>query len=138
MLAEATGIEEQGKATAVAERSQLVAHAAGQEAEAVAVEKMGLAKAAAAQAKFLAEAKGLADKLAAMQAMEGPAKDHEEFRIQLEHDRVIALEALHTQIAVAKEQAHVMGEAFGTADIKIMGGDGQFFDQFLEMVSVLG
>ena len=37
---------------------------------------------------------------------------------------------------MAESQARVMAEAMGHADIKIVGGDGQFFDRFVKAVSL--
>ena len=37
---------------------------------------------------------------------------------------------------MAEQQARVMAEAMGNADIKIVGGDGQFFDRFVRAVSL--
>jgi flotillin len=37
---------------------------------------------------------------------------------------------------MTEHQAKVMAEAMGKADIKIVGGDGQFFDRFVKAVSL--
>jgi len=39
-------------------------------------------------------------------------------------------------VQMAEHQARVMAEAMGHADIKIVGGDGQFFDRFVKAVSL--
>ena len=44
--------------------------------------------------------------------------------------------ARHKSQKIAEAQASVLGEAFGKADIKIMGGDGQFFDKFVKAASL--
>jgi uncharacterized membrane protein YqiK len=130
-----------------AQLKQLEAQAKGQEAAAVAVEKMGLAEAVAirekghaeadaTQNKMVAEAEGVAKKMQAMKAMEGAAKEHEEFRLRLENERQIKLQGLEIQAEIAKEQAKVLGEAFKNAKIDIVGGDGQFFDRFVNAVSL--
>jgi uncharacterized membrane protein YqiK len=129
--------EAEGKAAAAAAlEKELLAHARGKEAEAKVIEVAGLAEAAAIREKMAAEAAGIKAKLEAMQAMEGAAREHEEFRIQLAHDEKIRLAAIEAQTAVAEEQAKVLGEAFGAADIQIMGGDGQFLDKFVQAASV--
>ena len=97
--------------------------AKGQESQAVAVEKMGLAEAVAIrekgtaeanaiQNKMVAEAEGLSKKMTAMKAMEGAAKEHEEFRLRLENERQIKLQGLEIQSKIAVEQAKLLGEAF--------------------------
>jgi uncharacterized membrane protein YqiK len=123
--AEAAAIEKTGIAEAIGVREKLLAEVAAKEAEAQAIEK-----------RMLAEAKGLAEKAAAMKALEGTAREHEEFRLRLETERQIALEQLKARVAMAEAQARVMGEAMSHADIKIVGGDGQFFDRFVSAVSL--
>jgi uncharacterized membrane protein YqiK len=152
--AEAKGEEAKGTAIAKvktldaeAEQRKIEAQAKGQEAQAVAIEKMGLAEAVAIREKghaeadairnkMVAEAEGLAKKMAAMKAMEGAAREHEEFRLRLENERVIRLEGLNIQAKIAGEQAKILGEAFKNAKIDIVGGDGQFFDRFVNAVSL--
>jgi uncharacterized membrane protein YqiK len=151
---EAKGEEAKGTALAKvkqldaqAEQARIEALAKGKEAEAGAIEKLGLAEsvairekghaeADAIQNKMLAEAEGIAKKMTAMKSMEGAAKEHEEFRLRLENERVIRLEGLQIQAKIAAEQARVMGDAFKNAKIDIVGGDGQFFDRFVNAVSL--
>ncbi len=123
--AEAAAIEKTGIANAVGVREKLLAEVAAKEAEAVAIEK-----------RMLAEAKGLAEKASAMKALEGTPREHEEFRLRLETDRAIALEQIKARTQIAEQQAKVMAETMGHADIKIVGGDGQFFDRFVKAVSL--
>lgn len=142
LLATAKGKE----ADAAAEEQQGLARARVSEAESVAIEKRGLAEAVsirekghaeadALQNKMSAEAKGLSEKMIAMKAMEGTAREHEEFRLRLENDRVIKLESFDMQAKIAAEQSRVLGEAFKNAKIDIVGGDGAFFDRFVNAVS---
>ena len=63
-------------------------------------------------------------------------REHEEFRLRLENDRAIALKQIDARVAMAEHQSKVMSEAMGNADIKIVGGDGQFFDRFVKAVSL--
>jgi uncharacterized membrane protein YqiK len=123
--AEAGAIEKTGIATAVGVREKLLAEVTAKEAEAGAIEK-----------RMLAEAKGIAEKAKAMQALEGGAREHEEFRLRLEADRSVAIEQIKSRVQMAEQQAKVMAEAMGNADIKIVGGDGQFFDRFVKAVSL--
>lgn len=151
---EARGEEARGTAVArvkqldaAAEQARIEAAAKGREAEAAAIEKVGVAEsvairekgqaeATAIQNKMLAEAEGIAKKMTAMKAMEGSAREHEEFRLRLENERIIRLEGLQIQAKIAAEQGKVLGEAFKNAKIDIVGGDGQFFDRFVNAVSL--
>ncbi len=123
-------------AMAEAVKQRLLAEAAGADAQAKVIETRGHAEAVAIEEKMRAEAVGLKEKLEAMKAMEGTAREHEEFRIQLEHREKIALAGMDVQTKVAVEQAKVLAEAFGKANIQIMGGDGAFFDRFVQAASV--
>lgn len=162
--AESTAILKKGEAEAMVVEKKLVAEAKGKEADARAIELTGFAKAkvleAEAQAiekrglaesvairekghaeadalqnKMVAEARGVAEKMTAMKAMEGTAREHEEYRLQLENERIIRLQGMEIQAKIAAEQAKVLGEAFKNAKIDIVGGDGAFFDRFVNAVS---
>jgi hypothetical protein len=56
--------------------------------------------------------------------------------MRLQADREIALEQIRARIAMTEQQSKVMASAMGKADIKIVGGDGQFFDRFVKAVSL--
>ena len=142
--------------TVIAEnvRRKLMAEAQGHEAEAAAIEKTGLANAVGlrekllaevsaksaeadvVQKRMLAEAVGLAEKAKAMQHLQGGAREHEEYRLRLDTERTVALEQIKARVQMAEQQAKVLGETMGHADIKIVGGDGQFFDKFVRAVSL--
>jgi uncharacterized membrane protein YqiK len=146
--------DKEGHIVAENVRRKAVAEATGREAEAAAVEKLGLAEATslrekllaevtakqaeagAIESRMLAEAKGLAEKANAMKQLEGAGREHEEFRLRLDNERQIALEGIKAKVAISESQAKVMAEAMGNADIKIVGGDGQFFDRFVKAVSL--
>lgn len=123
--AEAMAIEKTGLAEAVGLREKLLAEVTAKEAEAVVIEK-----------RMLAEAKGLTEKATAMKSLDGAAREHEEFRLKLENARQIALEQIKARVAMTEHQSKVMAQAMGKADIKIVGGDGQFFDRFISAVSL--
>jgi len=123
--AEAAAIEKTGLANAVGLREKLLAEVAARDADASVVQKRML----------LAEATGLAEKAKSMQALTGGAREHEEYRLRLDADRAIALES-KARVQMAENQARVMAETMGHADIKIVGGDGQFFDRFVKAVSL--
>lgn len=128
--AKASVVEREGAAEAEAIKLRAVATAEGKKADAAALEAQGIAEARAVKERMAAEAAGLAEKLAAMKAMEGAAREHEEFRIQLDHARTIQLAQMDAQKSIADAQARILGEAFKSADIKIIGGESQFMDRF--------
>ncbi len=134
--ADAVAVQKMGEAEADAIRLKLLAEVSGKEADAKVIEVAGHAEAAAIREKMAAEATGIEAKLKAMQAMEGAAREHEEFRIQLAHDEKIRLAAIEAKQAIANDQAAVLAEAFGKADIQIMGGDGQFLDKLVQAASL--
>ena len=123
--AEAAAIEKQGIAAAVGVREKLLAEVTAREADAHATEL-----------RMLAEAKGLDAKTKAMQNLQGAAREHEEFRLRLDNERLIALEQIKARVQMTESQAKVMGAAMGNAEIKIVGGDGQFFDRFVKAVAL--
>ncbi len=123
--ADAVATEKQGLAEAVSLRERLLAEAAGKQADAGAI-----------GARMKAEAEGLAQKAVAMKQLEGAGREHEEFRLRLANEREIAIEQIRARVAMSDAQAKVMAEAMGKADIKIIGGDGQFFDRFVKAISL--
>ncbi|HRC56956.1 MAG TPA: hypothetical protein PKU97_13580, partial [Kofleriaceae bacterium] len=118
-------IEKTGLAEAISLRERLLAEVAAKDAEASVLER-----------RMLAEARGLTEKAVAMRSLEGEARAHEEFRLKLENDRAIAFEQIKAKVQMTSDQSKVMAEAMGRADIKIVGGDGQFFDRFVKAVSL--
>ena len=163
--AQAAATTKTGAAEASAIESKLLAEAKGKEADADAVEKMGFAQARILEAeagaiekrglaesvairekghaeadalhsKMSAEAKGVAEKMTAMKSMEGTAREHEEFRLHMENERVIRIQGMEIQAKIAAEQSRVLGEAFKNAKIDIVGGDGAFFDRFVNAISL--
>lgn len=127
--AEAAVVEKRGLAEAKATRERLLAEAAG-------TEQQGLAEARAIAERLKAEAEGLAAKVQAMSAMDGAGRLHEEFRLRLEQQKAISLASIEAREHIASAQSKVMAEAFGHADIRIMGGDGAFFDRFVQAASL--
>ena len=97
---------------------------------------MGAAEAAAIEKKLVAEATGLAQKAESMKMLDGVGREHEEFRIQLEKTKDVELAAIAAKQEIAKAQAFILKEAFSQAKINIVGGDGAFFEKFIDAVSV--
>ncbi len=136
LVAEAEGIRTKGLAEAEGMKEKGMAEAAVKLADAGAIERRGLAEAEGIKQKLLAEAAGIAEKGAAMKALDGVGREHEEFRLRLDKDKAVELETIRVQQHIAESQAKVLAEAFGAANIQIVGGDGQFFDRFIKAVTV--
>ena len=136
MLAEAAGEEQKGMAHAKVREAEAAASEKQGAAEATAIKAKVLAEATGIQEKLLAEARGLAEKAESMKLLQGATKEHEEFRLRLEKDKQVELEALHVKKDIAASNATVMANAMQHAKINIVGGDGQFFDQFMKAVTL--
>ncbi|MCC6333961.1 MAG: hypothetical protein IT380_08225 [Myxococcales bacterium] len=138
--ADAVAIEKQGAAEANVLKLRMLAEAEGSQqkgvAEGEAIRARVQAEAVGVQEKLLAEARGLAEKAAAMAKLQGATKEHEEFRLRLEKDKQVELESLHVRKDIASSQAEVLARALSNAKFNIVGGDGQFFDQFVKAVSL--
>jgi len=134
--ADATALTRLGEAEAKGIELKRLAEASGEAAQAAALEKKLLAEAAGVKERLSAEAAGLAEKAEAMKKMAGRAWEHEEFRIRLEHERAIQLENIGAKKVVAESQAKVLAAAFSKADLKIVGGDGDFFQRFVQAASM--
>lgn len=133
--ANAAAIEKEGLAHVHVKQADADAHQKWGLADAQVKRETGAAEAAATNAKMSAEAAGLTDKAHAMAELSEASKDHEEFRIQLEKEKEVALAAINVRAEIARAQADALSEAFKTADIDIIGGEGQFFDRILGAVS---
>jgi hypothetical protein len=135
-LTEAKISLEKLSAEAAGEEKQGLAKVRVREAEAVAVEKQGVAEATAIREKLTAEAQGLAQKAASMKSLDETGRGHEEYRLKLENERLIALESLKVKRDVVAAQAQILAEAMSKARINIVGGDGQFFQRFVSAISL--
>ncbi len=135
------------EANAAASEKEGLAEVRVKEANASAIEKEGLAEVKVEQArhetdahgvrlKLLAEAEGIAKKAESMKALDEASKEHEEFRLRLENQRIIALEQLKISKDIAEAQAMVISEAFRQANIDIIGGDGVFVDKIFNAAAL--
>ncbi len=106
------------------------------QAMADAIDKQGEAEALNVQRMMTAEAKGLEEKLEALNAMSNEARDYETFTLELSQKKELALASIEANKHIAADQAQIMSKALGSADINIMGGDGQFFNQFMKAISL--
>jgi uncharacterized membrane protein YqiK len=147
LLAEASGAEQKG----LADARVLEAHAQATEkqglaeaisikekllAQATAHERHGLAEAVSIKEKLLAEAAGIAEKATAMKALDDVSRQHEEFRLRLDKERAVEMEHIRVKADIARAQADVLSHAFSQAKINIVGGDGAFFERFINAVSL--
>ncbi|MBN8525228.1 MAG: hypothetical protein J0M02_07835 [Planctomycetes bacterium] len=124
------------EAKAEAERKQGLAKVAVDMAHADATERQGEADASAVENRMLAESKGLHEKAAAMAKITGETRQHEEFRIRLEQEVALKKVQIDAEVQIAQQRAKVLSESLGKAKIEIVGGDGQFFDRFVDAVSM--
>ncbi len=143
--AQATAKEGTAQANALLEKMQ--AEASGEEQKGMAlmrvreqesevIERKGVAEATALREKWLAEAAGLTEKFKAMAALTGDVKAHEEFRLRMEQQQILAQAAIDGQKVMAGHQAQVLAEALKHAKIDIVGGDEVFFNRLLNATSL--
>jgi len=123
-------------AQAQGDRDIGLADAQVKQAMAEAIEKQGEAEAINVERMMTAEAKGLEEKLEALNAMSPEARDYETYTLQLNQKKELSLASIEANKHVSANQAEVMAKALGSADINIMGGDGQFFNQFMKAISL--
>lgn len=137
MLAEGITAEQAAAGLAEAQviESKAVAEAKGLEARAAAIEKQGTAEASVMQLKFEADAKGITDKAEAMKLFNAVGREHEEFKLNLEKEKIIDLAAIDAQREIAEQQASIIGQALKTARIDIVGGETEFFDKITQAIT---
>lgn len=103
-------------------------------ADAEATKKQGAAEAEVEGLKFAAEAAGIEQKAAAMKLFEEAGQEHEEFKLELDKEKVIELAEIDVQRQVAEQQAVVIGEALKHSKIDIVGGETEFFDRITNSI----
>ena len=138
--AKATAKEKDGLADAKVLEEKLTAQARGEEqlgvAKAKATKDLGSAEAEVLLERLNAEAEGLGKKFGALDALSDSARQHEEFRMQLEKNFDEAMAAIAANKEIAKDQAEVLSAALSKAKIEIVGGEGDFFYSFAKSLSV--
>jgi uncharacterized membrane protein YqiK len=136
----AAAMEKEGLADAKVLEEKLSAQARGEEqlgaAKASATRDQGMAEAAVLLERFNAEAEGLGKKFGALDALSDNARQHEEFRMQLEKSFEEAMAGIAANKDIAKDQAEVLSAALSKAKIEIVGGEGDFFNSFAKSLSV--
>ena len=137
LLAEAAAAEYAAEGLAEAEVMEAKAGSVNKygTAEADVLRKKGEAEAEAARLKFNADAEGITAKAEAMKLFDGVGRDHEEFKLRLDKDLQIELAEINIRKDIAAEQARVLGEALRQANIDIVGGDGEFFNQIINAIT---
>ncbi len=146
MLAEAAGAEERDlvkirvkkeNAKALEEEGLAKAKVTSEQgkAEASAVIEMKRAEAEGIRERLVAEAEGLAKKAKSLETFGDKTLAHEEYRLQLEVGEKLGLERIQNAVQIAKAQADVLGKAMSEADINIVGGNDDFYDNFLSSIS---
>ena len=118
------------------EAARGLAAARVKEADALAFEKQGMVEATVVREKMTAEATGLREKADAMRLLDESTRGHEEFRLTLEKERVVALETIKARKEQAQAQADVLGKSLANAKFNIVGGDGAFFDRYVKAIGV--
>lgn len=138
--AQAAAKEKDGLAEAKVLEEKLGAQARGEEqlgtAKAKATQDLGMAEAQVLLERLNAEAEGLGKKFGALDALSDNARQHEEFRMQLEKSFEEAMAAIAANKEIAKDQAEVLATALAKAKIEIVGGEGDFFNSFAKSLSV--
>lgn len=138
--AQAAAKEKDGLAEAKVLEEKLGARARGEQqlgtAKAQATKDLGTAEADILLQRLNAEAEGLGKKFGALDALSDSARQHEEFRMQLEKNFEEAMAAIAANKDIAKDQAEVLATALAKAKIEIVGGEGDFFNSFAKSLSV--
>jgi uncharacterized membrane protein YqiK len=138
--AQAAAKEKDGLAEAKVLEEKLGAQARGEQqlgaAKAQATKDLGTSEADVLLQRLNAEAEGLGKKFGALDALSDSARQHEEFRMQLEKSFEEAMAAIAANKEIAKDQAEVLATALAKAKIEIVGGEGDFFNSFAKSLSV--
>jgi uncharacterized membrane protein YqiK len=102
---------------------------------ALAIEKEGTAEAKVIELKFQADAKGITEKAEAMKLFDGVGKEHEEFKLKLNKEKDVEIQAIDAQRQIAEAQAKMIAESLMNANIDIVGGDNKFFDSIVNSIT---
>ncbi|HEX9983142.1 MAG TPA: flotillin family protein [Thermoanaerobaculia bacterium] len=106
------------------------------EADAAAIERTGAAEASVMRQKAEAEAQGIQQKATAMREFDVATREHEEFRLRIETQRHLGSESIKAQQTIEQAKAQILGKALETANIDIVGGDGQFLDRLVNSIGM--
>jgi hypothetical protein len=134
--ADAIASEKQGLAQIRVREAQAVATQKTGAAEASVIRDKAFAEAAGIQEKLIGEANGIEKKAAAMKQLDTASREHEEFRLRIETERMLGTASIHARQAVEEAKAQILGKALEHAKIDIVGGDGQFLDRMVNSVGM--
>jgi hypothetical protein len=70
-----------------------------------------------------------------MKLFDGVGREHEEFKLRLNKDKDVEIQAINVQSDIAKAQAAMIAESLKSAKIDIVGGDNEFFDRIVNSVT---
>lgn len=126
LKAEAERVKGLAEAEVIKEKGQI---------DATVTEQKGLAEAKIIEQKLSSEAKGIEAKANAMKLLDGVGKEHEEFKLKLEQEKVIKLAEIQAQLGIAESQARVLASALQQAKIDIVGGETKFFDSIINAIN---
>jgi len=135
-LADAKVLEEKLIAQAVGDEKVGTAAAKVKEADAAATKVMGEAEASKIADRFGAEAEGLEKKFVAMKQMDVNTREHEEYRMRLDLNHTETMKGIDANVDIAHDQAEVLSTALGDANIDIVGGNGDYFEKFVNALAV--
>ncbi|MDF1739941.1 MAG: hypothetical protein P1U86_12340 [Verrucomicrobiales bacterium] len=89
----------------------------------------GMGEARVVEATADAEAKGITAKADAMKKFNEAGKEHEEFKLELEKEKIVELAEIDVREAIAARHSEILAQALKTAKIDIVGGETEFFDR---------
>lgn len=135
-LVEARVSLEKMRAEAAGEEQKGLAGVKVRDADNAVITARGIAEASNVREKLLAEAAGIAEKAISMKALDEASREHEEFRLKLDKEKIIELETIHAKRDMAAASAQILAQAFTNAKFNIVGGDGAFFERFVKAVSI--
>ena len=135
-LVEARVSLEKMRAEAAGEEQKGLAGVKVRDADNAVITARGIAEASNVREKLLAEAAGIAEKAISMKALDEASREHEEFRLKLDKEKIIELETIHAKRDMAAASAQILAQAFTNAKFTIVGGDGAFFERFVKAVSI--
>ena len=135
-LADAKVLEEKLAAQAIGDEKVGLADVRVKEAEANAIKMLGQAEASKIADRFSAEAEGLEKKFLAMQKMDESTRSHEEYRMNLDLTHAQIMERIKASVDIAHDQAEILATALKDAKFDIVGGDGTYFEKFVNSLAV--
>ena len=71
-----------------------------------------------------------------MKELDSASREHEEFRLRIENERLLGVESIKARLAVEEAKARILGAALENAKIDIVGGDGQFLDRVVNTIGL--